>query len=225
MGLRRLKRVPLEQLQPFLLALPDAGAVFDWSAIFGNKNPVELEVGFGKGGFLVAAAQARPNVNFVGIEIERALVLYVAGRMVRRKLSNVRLLHGDARQIVARHLPADSLQAIHVYFPDPWWKRRHRKRRLFTAEFAHACVRALQPGGRLHLATDVEEYFTEMLTILHAIPELKVLEQGPWEAACQASLDVITNFQRKALQQGRSIWRAVFEKVSPSTESGELQSK
>lgn len=212
MGLRRLKRVPLEQLQPYLLPLPEPGAVFDWSAVFANERPVELEVGFGKGGFLVAAAQAQPLVNFVGIEIERALVLYVAGRLVRRQLGNVRLIHGDARQVVARHLPPDSLQAIHVYFPDPWWKRRHRKRRLFTPEFAHGCVRALKLHGRLHLATDVEDYFQEILTLLQGIPALKLIEQGRVEAVSSGPLSVITNFQRKALQQGRAVWRAVFEK-------------
>ncbi len=212
MGLRRLKRVPLEQLQPCLLPLPEPGAVFDWSAVFGNGRPVELEVGFGKGGFLVAAAQAEPLVNFVGIEIERALVLYVAGRLVRRRLGNVRLIHGDARQIVARHLPPDSLQAIHVYFPDPWWKRRHRKRRLFTPEFAQGCVRALKPQGRLQVATDVEEYFTEILSLLHGIPALKPVERGRAEAVTSGPCSVITNFQRKALQQGRPVWRAVFEK-------------
>jgi tRNA (guanine-N7-)-methyltransferase len=212
MGLRRLKRLPLELLQPYLLPLPQPGHNFDWSAVFGNAQPVELEIGFGKGAFLVAAAQAHRDVNYLGIEIERALVWYVASRLAKRGLTHVRLIHGDARTVLPQHVPPDSLQAIHIYFPDPWWKRRHRKRRLVTREFVASCARALAPQGRIRLATDVEEYFQEIQKLFRAadtLAEVPPATQHPWP-------DVVTNFQRKALEQGRSVWRAEYVKTGSS---------
>src|SRR5262249_23458445 len=158
-------RVPLEQLQPVLLDLltPADPAQpperIDWRAVFGNDLPVELEVGFGKGLFLLTAAQQCPDINFAGIEIEKKYVLFSATRMVKRKLGNVRLAHGDARSILHERVADASLQAVHVYFPDPWWKKRHHKRRVFTEEFVAQCARVLKPGGKLHVVTDVEEYF------------------------------------------------------------------
>src|SRR5262249_12120294 len=136
---RKRNCLPLEQLQPLVLPKSDPPISFSWHAIFGNDHPVELEIGFGKGAFLVAAAAAHPETNYVGMEIDWGLLLYVANRLVKRGLGNVRLVQGDAHVIVARSVPSDSLHAIHVYFPDPWWKRRHRKRRLLTTEFVSAC--------------------------------------------------------------------------------------
>src|SRR5262249_31661062 len=134
----------------------------NWTMLFGNTNPVEIEVGFGKGLFLLTASQARPAVNFVGVEIMRKYQLHAATRLAKRDLSNVRLAHADARDWLLRFVAAGSVQAVHVYFPDPWWKKRHHKRRLFTAEFAVQCQRVLHEGGRLHLVTDVEDYFQIM---------------------------------------------------------------
>lgn len=134
-------RLPLDQLQPYFFATSEAS--FQWHDVFGNNNPVEIEVGFGKGLFLLTASQERPDVNFFGIEIERSLQLFVANRLAKRNVRNVRLACTDASVFLDRTVPAGSVQAIHVYFPDPWWKRRHRKRRLFTEAFAGACVRAL----------------------------------------------------------------------------------
>ena len=129
-------RLPLEQLQPYLFAMPPTPAPLSWATVFGNTNPVEIEVGFGKGLFLVTAGQERPEVNFFGIEIIRKYQLFTANRLAKRELHNVRLACADARLFLRDYVPAGSVQAVHVYFPDPWWKKRHHKRRLFTAEFA-----------------------------------------------------------------------------------------
>ncbi|MDW8266265.1 MAG: tRNA (guanosine(46)-N7)-methyltransferase TrmB, partial [Gemmataceae bacterium] len=140
--MRRERRLPIEQLAPVLLELPplppptgptpDAIPVLDWSAIFGNTRPVEIEIGFGKGLFLLTASQACPDINFLGIEILRKYQLFTATRLVKRGIGNVRLVRADARDFLRQRVGSESVQAIHIYFPDPWWKKRHWKRRLFS---------------------------------------------------------------------------------------------
>ncbi len=129
--MRQAGRLPLEQLTPYLLEVPEAPAPFDWRAVFGNEHPVEVEIGFGKGLFLVTAAQACPGVNFLGIEVVRKYQLFTATRVAKRDLANVRLAKADARAFLRDCVAPASVQAVHVYFPDPWWKKRHHKRRVF----------------------------------------------------------------------------------------------
>ncbi len=216
--MRQAPRMSLEQLQPFLMDLvvsPDPLApppLLDWQALFGNDRPVELEVGFGKGLFLLTTALARPDVNFAGVEIERKYVLFTATRIAKRNLANVKLAHGDARDFLRQRVPAASLHAVHVYFPDPWWKKRHHKRRVFTEEFARQCARVLRPGGILHVATDVAEYFAVITELLAGIEELRVLPP-PDEHQPEHDLDYMTNFERKARKEGTPIHRARCEKL------------
>jgi tRNA (guanine-N7-)-methyltransferase len=217
---RQSRRLPLEQLQPYLLELPPAPREpstssetnpLRWPEVFGNDHPVELEVGFGKGLFLLTAAQQCPDVNFLGIEIERKYVLFSATRVAKRGLRNLRLVCGDARLLLRDRMPADALQAIHVYFPDPWWKTRHRKRRLFTAEFVHECQRTLRPGGHLYVATDVADYFAVMSDLLARETTLSLLP-SPEIKEARHDLDYLTNFERKYRLEGRPIHRAVYAK-------------
>jgi tRNA (guanine-N7-)-methyltransferase len=205
---RKPKRLPLEALAPYLLELPDPPRPFDWSALFGNDRTVELEVGFGKGGFLVAVGEANPETNYVGVEIDRALQLYVATRIAKRELRNVRVARADARLFMQGFVGSGSLRAIHVYFPDPWWKKRHKKRRVFTKSFAAECARTLQPGGLLFLATDVEEYFGVMTELMGATQSF---ERLPENEPLQRSE---TNFERKAREQGQAVWRARFRRTA-----------
>jgi tRNA (guanine-N7-)-methyltransferase len=134
--------------------------------------------------------------------------------VAKRDLANVRLVRADARQWLRDQVPADSVAAVHVYFPDPWWKKRHKKRRVFTAEFAAECERALAPGGALHLATDVEEYFGVMTELVTSATRLRpvppaVLFVGPDGRPRE------TNFERKAREQGRAVWRASYRRPGP----------
>lgn len=211
--MRRGSRLPLEELAPYLLEDTDLPGPFNWSRIFGNDQPVEVEVGFGKGLFLLTASEAKPQTNFLGIEIERKYQLFTANRLAKRNRTNVRLVKGDARFLIRDRILPDSVHAIHAYFPDPWWKKRHHKRRLFNADFVASCARVLIPGGRLHIATDVPDYFAIILQLLNAEPLLK---GSPSPEPCLISPDLgfQTNFERKSALEGRAAHRATFEKIN-----------
>jgi tRNA (guanine-N7-)-methyltransferase len=216
---RRGPRLPLEQLAPYLLTLPDTDSLrgrlpLDFRAVFGNDNPVEMEVGFGKGLFLLRAAQEQPRVNFVGVEILRKYQLYTATRMAKRGLGNVRLLATDARALLRDYILSASLQTLHIYFPDPWWKTRHQKRRVFTPEFAQQAVRVLRPGGVLSFASDVEDYARMVVGLVAAHPELREL-QAPEPGTPAHDLDYLTNFERKFRKEGRPIYRHRWERLEP----------
>jgi tRNA (guanine-N7-)-methyltransferase len=211
---RRGVRLPLEQLAPYLLAVPDPPAPLDIPSVFGNTHPVEIEVGFGKGLFLLNTAAARPDINFLGVEIERKYQLFTANRLAKRRLFNARLACSDARLFLRDCLPADSVQAIHVYFPDPWWKQRHRKRRVWTPAFAAECARVLRLAGRLHVATDVEEYSGVITALLAEQKSLHPLPP-PTEKTPEHDLDFLTNFERKARKAGEVVYRVLYEKTLP----------
>jgi tRNA (guanine-N7-)-methyltransferase len=216
---RRPVRLPPEELAPYLVELSDPPALLDWPALFGNANPVEVEVGFGKGLFLVTEGPRRPAVNFLGVEIERKYTLFTATRLAKRGLRNVRVACADAKRFFRDGIADASVQAVHVYFPDPWWKKRHHKRRLFNEEFTAQCLRVLRPAGRLHIASDVEEYFGIMKELLAQEPRWEQLPP-PEEHQPEHDLDYLTNFERKYRQQGRPIYRAVYERVEVESLGG-----
>lgn len=217
--MRASRRLPLETLAPYLLDVPNPRGLpprspalapkppLDWRSVFGNDNSVEIEIGFGKGLFLVSQGAAQPATNFLGIEIERKYVLFTASRITKRQLGNVRVACTDARWFLKERVADASVAALHVYFPDPWWKTRHRKRKLFTREFAEQCARVLMIGGKLHFITDVEAYFAESLEMLKGVAHLQALPPPPIDAEGR------TNFERKYRLEGRAIHRALYERV------------
>jgi tRNA (guanine-N7-)-methyltransferase len=216
--MRPRRRLPLEELAPYLLEARNPPTVLDWRSIFQNDHPVEIEVGFGKGLFLITAAEARPAVNFVGIEISRKYQLFTATRLAKRSLTNIRLANADARTFLRDYVPGLSVQAIHFYFPDPWWKTRHLKRRVFTPESVAQCARVLAHGGRLHIATDVKEYFDVITRLVASQGQLNAISLSPLgsgvgdEGLADHGLEYLTNFERKFRKEGRPIYRAVYER-------------
>jgi tRNA (guanine-N7-)-methyltransferase len=182
------------------------------ASVFGNDRPVELEIGCGKGGYLVTAAAERSDRNFLALEIDRALYYYVAGRLARRGLGNARVACTDARTFLRDRMSDGALAAIHVYFPDPWWKKRHHKRRIWTPAFAADCVRTLRPGGMLAVATDVPEYAETIRGLLDAQPELSQVSSED-SGREPAKNDSLTNFERKALVRGGAVWRAEYRRI------------
>jgi tRNA (guanine-N7-)-methyltransferase len=221
---RKSRRLAPEELAPYQWQMPSAprrGQVtgdenptpvsLNWQDLFGNANPVEIEVGMGKGLFLLNSALAHPETNFFGIEIVRKYQLYATTRFAIRRLANVRTVCADARWVFRRFVPPASVAAVHVYFPDPWWKARHKKRRVFSPGFAADAARILREGGRLCVATDVEEYFGVMTAILRAMPAFRETHSEMSAAETEAAG---TNFERKARQKGTPIWRAEFQRTS-----------
>lgn len=217
--MRKEQRLSKDQLAPWVYEPPapregEPPHVIDWAAVFGNANPVEVEVGTGKGLFLLNAATARPETNFYGIEIVRKYQLYATTRYAIRELANVRTACADAKALFRLHVAPGSVSAVHVYFPDPWWKKRHRKRRVFTPEFAADVARAIPTGGRLLIASDVEEYFGVMTAIARAMPAFAERPDETDRAAPRTDAGFATNFERKALAVGGGVWRAVYERTS-----------
>jgi len=185
----------------------------NWFELFGNPNPVEIEVGMGKGLFLLTSATDRLDVNFFGIEMARKYQLYATTRFALRRLMNVKTVCADARWVLRQFVSAGSVAAVHVYFPDPWWKARHKKRRVFTDAFADAVASALSIGGRLHIASDVEEYFWTMTGIVRDTGSFCEL-RSEVNTASLGEAGYQTNFERKARQKGTPIWRAEFERIA-----------
>jgi tRNA (guanine-N7-)-methyltransferase len=214
MTVRRSQRLSPEEIAPFTLDLPEPPVPFDWAAIFGNDHPIELEIGSGKGLFLVRSAESRPDTNFVGVEIVRKYQLFTATRLAKRQLTNARMACADARLFLRDRIATGTLAVLHVYFPDPWWKTRHHKRRVFTSAFVAAAVRVLALGGRLEVATDVPDYAAMVRGLVAAQPTLVPLPPSqPGEP--RHDLDYLTNFERKFRKQGKPIHRLTYERVEP----------
>jgi tRNA (guanine-N7-)-methyltransferase len=190
---------------------PTSQSPLDWPAVFGNTRPVEIEVGFGKGLFLLTASEANPLTNYFGIEIVRKYVLFTANRLAKRNRTNVRLACADVRVFLHDRVSDASVQRVHVYFPDPWWKKRHHKRRVFTPEFADRCAHVLCPGGELLVATDVEDYAVMVRETVAGVALLRPLPP-PSESDPRHDMDYLTNFERRFRKEGKSIHRLSYRR-------------
>jgi tRNA (guanine-N7-)-methyltransferase len=175
-----------------------------WREIFGNTHPVEVEIGPGTGTFILAAAQRIPQTNFLGIENSRSRASHLQNAIDAHGITTARVINADAACIVATIIPAESVAAYHIYFPDPWWKRRHHRRRLFTPQFAVALARTLAPGGRLHTTTDVGDVFALMLSTL------KSCGAFVRHATAHSPRFGPSAFERKGLARGAVIHEASF---------------
>ena len=176
----------------------------DFAGIFGNARPVEIEIGSGKGTFLLDYATARPELNLLGIEYAKAYATYCADRFRRAELANVRMMRAEALTLFKTSLPPASLQRVHIYFPDPWPKRRHQRRRLVQPAFVDLVRQALAPGGQLLIITDHFDYARHIRRVLHDVPGF-VRIPTPRLVDAEGAL-VGTNFERKYRAQGRPVY-------------------
>lgn len=203
------------------VSLGEMDAPMDWETLFGNTHPVEIEIGFGKGRFLLEASKRHPKTNYIGIERAQKYVELTRERFEKYMrhfgidkaswmFSNVRLAWTDANYFLTRYVAAASVQAYHIYFPDPWPRKRQQKRRIFrNQDFLEALTRTLNSdSGQLYIVTDYAEYFWEIQERLADLPLLH-----PVDADLRPDQDIATNFEMKYVVEGRSIYRAVYEKV------------
>ena len=212
MGRRALRKVdPALDLSRHFREAADLPEVFDQAALFERCAPLEVEVGSGKGLFVARAAAVWPERNFLGIEIARKYARYAAARLARQQSANAVMICGDALALFQQWFTDASLAAVHVYFPDPWWKKRHKKRRVMNEQFLCDVERRLAAGGRLHFWTDVEEYFQTTLALIKATVHL-VGPLGVSEQPAEHDLDYRTHFERRTRKSELPVYRAEFEK-------------
>ncbi len=172
--------------------------------ILNSSNPIEIEVGFGTGKFLIPYAEKHVNTNILGLEITRKMVDHVANQVMDQKLSNVFIVHCDARFFIKENIPEKSIDRIHVYFPDPWVKKRHIKRRVINQDFLGIAHRILKENGKLNLFTDHKDYFDYFL-------EQKELF-GKFANDVDPGDYTPTSYETKWVRQGRTIYRAILRK-------------
>lgn len=209
---RALRKIdPALDVSAHLRALDGLSAPLDPAAIFGRSAPLEIEVGSGKGLFLRSAAAAQPGTDFLGIEVAAKYARFAAAGLAKRGLKNAVVVHGDAIRLFADFVADASLAAVHAYFPDPWWKKRHKKRRVMRESFLKDMERTLVPSGSLHFWTDVEEYFHTTLELIAACTGLAGPLDVP-ERPAEHDLDYRTHFERRNRQLGVPIYRAEFKK-------------
>lgn len=203
--------VPVTSLKPWFQTIEDVGPSLKWDEFFGNDNPVELDIGCGRGLFLFNAAVTTPATNFLGLEIDYREGRRTATRLMKRELPNARVIGGDCRRLLAEFIAPESVQAAHVYFPDPWWKKRHHKRRLFNEEFTTLLNRILRPGGMVHSWTDVADYFEMVAAIMDPHPAFMRCPT-PAEREATNDMDYHTSFERKKRKLGLPIYRGQWQK-------------
>ena len=181
----------------------------DFSETFGRKAPHIVEIGFGMGDATAQIAQARPELDFIGIEVHPPGVGALLQRIEERALSNLRIFQHDAVEVLEQMVAPASLAGVHVFFPDPWHKKRHHKRRLIQAPFVALLASRIAPGGYLHCATDWQPYAEQMLAVLSAEPGLRNRFDG---YAPRPDYRPLTKFENRGLKLGHGVWDLVFER-------------
>jgi tRNA (guanine-N7-)-methyltransferase len=189
--------------------LPYQPGVLDLDAVFGRAAPRILEIGFGMGEGLAEMAAAHPDNDYIGVEVHTPGVGALLKQISERGLTNVRLIQHDAVEVLAGMLAPDSLDGVHVFFPDPWHKKRHHKRRLIQAPLIQLLASRIRPGGYIHLATDWQEYAEQMLAVLTAEPLLKntVNDYAP-----RPDTRPFTKFEQRGIRLGHGVWDLVFRR-------------
>lgn len=184
--------------------------LFPSEELFGNSNPLTVEIGFGMGDSLLEMAAANPQINFLGIEVHKPGVGKLLHGVVEQNLSNVKVFCHDAKEILAHCLPPASIARLLIFFPDPWHKKRHNKRRLVQTDFITQQLPLLADGGRIHLATDWEPYAEHMVEAMEAVEGIENLN-GAGQFWLQPDRPE-TKFERRGIRLGHGVWDLLYAK-------------
>lgn len=199
----------VESLLP-LYGIPYGPQSLDLAEAFGRSAPKILEIGFGMGGATAQIAAANPDKDYLGIEVHTPGVGNLLKLMQEQGLTNLRVIQHDAVEVLQHMIDGGALDGVHIFFPDPWPKKRHHKRRLVQAEFVKLLCRKLKPGGYLHFATDWEEYAQWTMEVLRAEPQLANTVE---EYAPRPDYRPLTKFEQRGLNLGHGVWDLIFRRV------------
>src|SRR3954465_8337960 len=191
-------------VEPIGLGVEKLPRPLNFTELFGNDHPVEIEIGIGKGTFITEQAKARPDVNFLGIEWARWFWRYSSDRLRRNKCENARTVRAEATYFLSEFVPSESISVLHIYFPDPWPKKRHHKRRLIQEKFMPIVQRILMPNGRLQIVTDHADYWEQIEQVVRS-SRLEVVDYNRPGSAAEGEF-VGTNFERKYKREGRPFY-------------------
>jgi tRNA (guanine-N7-)-methyltransferase len=190
--------------------VPFSPAPLDLVALFGRAAPKTLEIGFGMGETTAAIAQQHPECDTLGVEVHTPGVGSLLARIAELRLANVRIVQHDAVEVIEKMIAPEALDGVHLFFPDPWPKKRHHKRRLIQAPFVSLLASRMKPGAVLHACTDWEDYAAQMLQVLSAESTLQNTASG---YAARPDTRPQTKFERRGLSLGHRVWDLVFTKV------------
>ena len=180
------------------------------TTLFGREAPVVLEIGFGNGVSLAEMASNNPDVNFFGIEVHKPGVGSLLVQIRQQALQNLRVSGDDAVQVLEQQIPEASLQRVQIFFPDPWHKKRHHKRRLIQPKFVETLVKKLKPNGQIHVATDWQNYAEHILEVLSANPDMRNTVD---DYAPKPDYRPGTKYEARGVRLGHGVWDLVFDKV------------
>lgn len=212
---RRMGRMSDAQERYLSLMMPKIGVSYapdsplNLDALFGRSAPKILEIGCGMGETTARIASAHPQQDYLGVEVHTPGVGSLCKLIAEGEISNLRIIQHDAVEVVRDMLPEASLDGIHIFFPDPWHKKRHHKRRLIQSPFISLLTSRLKPGGYIHCATDWEEYAQQMLEVLSAEP---ALANTATDYAPRPDYRPLTKFENRGLRLGHGVWDLVFSK-------------
>jgi tRNA (guanine-N7-)-methyltransferase len=198
----------IDELGP-RFCIPYVKQPFDFEAAFGRSAPLILEIGFGMGDTTAAITAGMPDKNFIGVEVHTPGVGSLLKLIGERQLENLRLIQHDAVEVVTNMLQPQMLAGVHVFFPDPWHKARHNKRRLIQPAFVNLLASRIAPGGYIHCATDWQDYAEQMLEVLGGEASLRNTADG---YAPRPDYRPVTKFENRGLKLGHGVWDLVFEK-------------
>ena len=183
----------------------------DFKSLFSHDAPVILEIGFGNGDALIHIAAAHPDWNFIGIEVYRAGIGTLFSRLQQQQLTNIKVFCGDAVKILANNIAKESLSGVHLFFSDPWPKRRHHKRRLVQKDFCLLVADKLQKGGYFHLATDWQDYANHMMAVISGL-EIFENPNDQYQFAVRPNYRPLTKFEKRGQLLGHEVWDLIVKK-------------